>query len=246
MTALACRVIGSFGTIVNRVSSLAVPPGLLRWVAGIDIATATGSAAVDAPDHATTLLLRTDKRELIVMGPRTRAAYHVAASGRSCVRVRMRPGRARALLGRPLRDLADRALPLRELPGLEVDQFAADPVAALEEALADVPEPSARLEEAARLLVGTTVAATAATLHISERRLHALFTDGTGLSPKHFARIGRVRTVLAADAGRWADIAATAGYYDQSHMTAEFRHFMGVPPAAFTAGRRPTATSCTA
>ena len=55
-----------------------------------------------------------------------------------------------------------------------------------------------------------------------------------------------VRTVLAADAGRWSDIAATAGYYDQSHMTAEFRHFMGVPPAAFTAGRRPAATPCTA
>ncbi len=61
-----------------------------------------------------------------------------------------------------------------------------------------------------------------------------------------FARIDRVRTVLAADAGGWADIAATAGYYDQSHMTAEFRHFMGVPSAEFTAGRRPAATSCTA
>ncbi|GKQ40708.1 hypothetical protein ALMP_72310 [Streptomyces sp. A012304] len=198
------------------------------------------------PDHATTLLLRTDKRELIVMGPRTRAAYHVAVPGHSCVRVRMRPGRAQALLGRSLRDFADRAVPLRELPGLDVDQFAADPVAALEKALADRPEPSGRLGEAARLLVGANVATTAARLHMSERRLHTLFTDGTGLSPKHFARIDRVRTVLAADAGRWADIAAAAGYYDQSHMTAEFRHFMGVPPAAFTAGRRPTATLCTA
>ncbi|WP_308402768.1 AraC family transcriptional regulator [Streptomyces sp. AC550_RSS872] len=226
--------------------SLVVPPALLRWVAGIDVATAAGSAAVDVPDHATTLLLRTDKRELIVMGPRTRAAYHVAAPGHSCVRVRMRPGRAQALIGRPLRDFADRALLLRELPGLDIDQFAADPVTALENAWADRPEPSERLEEAARLLAGSTVAETAARLHISERRLHALFTEGTGLSPKHFARIDRVRTVLAAGVGRWADIAATAGYYDQSHMTAEFRHFMGVPPAAFTAGRRPAATSCRA
>ncbi|GAB2588110.1 hypothetical protein GCM10027168_21220 [Streptomyces capparidis] len=246
MTALSHRLIGSFGTIVDPVSSLAVPPDLLRWVAGIDVATADASAAVDVPDHATTLLLRSDKRELIVMGPRTRAAYHVGAPGHSCVRVRMRPGRAQALLGRPLRDLADRALPLRELPGLDVDQLAADPITALEKALANRPEPSERLEEAARLLVGATVATTAAQLHISERRLHALFTAGTGLSPKHFARIDRVRTVLAADAGRWSDIATTAGYYDQSHMTAEFHHFMGVPPAAFTAGRRPAATPCTA
>lgn len=223
-----------------------MPPGLLRWVAGIDIATAAGSAAFDVPDHATTLLLRTDKHELVVMGPRTRAVYHVAAPGHSCVRVRMRPGRAQALLGRPLRGLADRALPLRELPGLDVGQLAADPIAALEKALADRPEPSGRLGEAARLLVGSTVATTAARLHMSERRLHTLFTDGTGLSPKHFARIDRVRTVLASDADRWSDIAATAGYYDQSHMTAEFRHFMGVPPAAFTAGRRPAATPCAA
>ncbi|MFF2042596.1 helix-turn-helix domain-containing protein [Kitasatospora sp. NPDC058170] len=227
-------------------SSLVVPPSLLGWVAGIDVATAAGSAAVDVPDHATTLLVRTDKRELIVMGPRTRAAYHVATPGHSCVRVRMRPGRAQALLGRSLNGLADGVLPLGELPGLDIDQLAADPVTALERALVDRPEPSERLEEAARLLVGTTVTATAARLHISERRLHALFTDATGLSPKHFARIDRVRTVLAADVGRWADIAATAGYYDQSHMTAEFRRFMGVPPAAFTTGRRPAATLCTA
>ncbi|WP_411083645.1 helix-turn-helix domain-containing protein [Streptomyces sp. cmx-18-6] len=225
-------------------SPLDVSPALLRWVAGIDVATASGSAVVEVPDHATTLLLRSDKRELIVMGPRTRAAYHVGVPSHSCVRVRMRPGRAQVLLGRPLRDLADRVLPLGELPGLDVDRLAADPVAALEEALADRPEPSGRLEEAVRLLAGATVATTAARLHISERRLHTLFTAGTGLSPKHFARIDRVRTVLAADAGHWSDVAATAGYYDQSHMTAEFRHFMGVPPAAFTAGRRPAATPC--
>lgn len=246
MSALPRRPIGSFGTIVGRVSSLNVPSGLLSWVAGIDVATATGSAGVDVPDNATTLLLRTDRHELIVMGPRTRAAYHVAAPGRSCVRVRMRPGRAQALLGRPLRDLADRTLPLRELPGLDVGRLAADPVAALEKAVAGRPEPSGRLDEAARLLVGATVATTASRLHISERRLHTLFTEGTGLSPKQFARIDRLRTVLAAAAGRWSDIAATAGYYDQSHMTAEFRRFMGVPPAAFTAGRRPAATACTA
>ncbi|WP_328749668.1 helix-turn-helix domain-containing protein [Streptomyces sp. NBC_00285] len=101
----------------------------------------------------------------------------------------------------PCRSANYRALPLRELPGLDVDQLAADPLTALEKALADRPEPSERIEEAARLLVATTVTATAARLHISERHLHALFTEATSLSPKHFARIDRVRTVLAADAG---------------------------------------------
>ncbi|WP_432052528.1 helix-turn-helix domain-containing protein [Streptomyces xiamenensis] len=228
--------------------SLNVPPALLRWVSGIDIATATAEpTAVDVPDHATTLLLRVERRELIVMGPRTRAAYHAGGAGHSCVRVRMRPGRAQALLGRPLRDLADRVLPLRALPGLDIDQFATDPVTALDGAWSGLPGPPARLDEAARLLAGGTVAAAAARLNLSERRLHTLFLDGTGLSPKRFARIDRLRTVLAAGAvpGRWADIAASAGYYDQSHMTGEFRRLMGVPPAAFTAGRFPAATSCT-
>ncbi|MGW7295768.1 helix-turn-helix domain-containing protein [Streptomyces xiamenensis] len=227
-------------------ASLNVPPALLRWVSGIDVATATaGPTAVDVPDHATTLLLRVERRELIVMGPRTRAAYHAGGPSHSCLRVRMRPGRVQTLLGRPLRDLADRVLPLRALPGLDIDQLATDPVTALDGAWAGLPGPPARLDEAARLLSGATVAATAARLHLSERRLHTLFLDGTGLSPKRFARIDRLRTVLAAGAGRWADIATSAGYYDQSHMTGEFRRLMGVPPAAFAAGHFPAATSCT-
>jgi AraC-like DNA-binding protein len=54
-----------------------------------------------------------------------------------------------------------------------------------------------------------------------------------------------VRTVLAtASDVRWADVATAAGYYDQSHMTAEFRQLMGVPPAAYVAGRLPAARPC--
>jgi AraC-like DNA-binding protein len=95
------------------------------------------------------------------------------------------------------------------------------------------------------LLAGANVAATAGRLHVSERRLRTLFADGIGLSPKHFARIGRVRAVLAtASSRRWADVATAAGYYDQSHMTAEFRRLMGVPPAPYMAGRRPAARRC--
>jgi AraC-like DNA-binding protein len=224
--------------------TLVVPDVLRPWVAGIDVAAGSGAAVVDVPDHATTLVVRTTpgtRREVMVMGPRTRAAYHLSEPGPSCVRIRLRPGRAKALLGRPLRDLADRAVPVRELPGLDVD----DPVGSLAAALAGRPAGDDLVAEAVELLAGDGVAATARRLHVSERRLRALFADGVGLSPKHFARIDRVRTVLASGAGlRLADVAAVAGYYDQSHMTAEFRHLMGVPPAAFAAGRRPAARRC--
>jgi AraC-like DNA-binding protein len=230
------------------VSSLVVPAGLRSWVAGIDMAAAAGMAAVDVPDHAITLVVRTAPglgREVVVMGPRTRAAYHVSEPGPSCVRVRVRPGRAKALLGRSVRELADRAMTVVDLPGLDLGDLADDPVGALTVALADRPVHDDLVVSAAELLADANVAATARRLHISERRLRTLFADGVGLSPKHFARIGRVRTVLAtAPDLRLADAAAAAGYYDQSHMTAEFRQVMGVSPAAYAAGRRPAARRC--
>ncbi|MFI7677548.1 helix-turn-helix domain-containing protein [Actinophytocola sp. NPDC049390] len=228
--------------------TLVVPNELRPWVVGIDVAAASGADAVDLPDHATTLVVRTtpgERRSVVVMGPRTRAAYHVADPGPSCVRVRLRPGRAQALLGRPVRDLADRVVQVRVLPGLDVDGLVEDPVGALAVAVAERGVGDDLVGEAAELLAEEGVAATARRLHVSERRLRALFADGVGLSPKHFARIDRVRSVLATASGRrWADVAASAGYYDQSHMTSEFRHLMGVPPAAYAAGRRPVARRC--
>jgi AraC-like DNA-binding protein len=224
--------------------SLVVPDALRPWVAGIDVAAAVGAAVVDVPDHATTLVVRSD-RAVVAMGPRTRATYSLSEPGPSCVRIRLRPGRARELLGRSVRDLAYRAEPIGELPGLDLGRLADDPVGTLTAALAGRVAGNELVTAAAELLAGASVASTAARLHVSERRLRTLFADGVGLSPKHFARIGRVRRVLAtAPDLRWADIATVAGYYDQSHMTAEFRRLMGVPPAAYAAGRRPPARPC--
>ncbi|GAD84942.1 helix-turn-helix domain-containing protein [Nocardia asteroides] len=85
----------------------------------------------------------------------------------------------------------------------------------------------------------------AARLAVSERQLRSVFAGGIGLSPKHFARIDRVRRVLAyAGDTPWSHLAADTGYYDQSHLTADFRALMGVPPAAYLHGRLPAPTSC--
>jgi AraC-like DNA-binding protein len=225
-------------------SSLVVPAELRPWVAGVDVAASAGAAVVDVPDQATTLVVRPGG-EVVVMGPRTRAGYHVSEPGPSCLRIRLRPGRAKALLGRSVRDLADRAVPVRALPGLALDRLVDDPIGVLASVLAGRSVDEDLVVTATELLAGANVAVTARRLHVSERRLRTLFADGVGLSPKHFARIGRVRTVLAmAPSGRWADVAASAGYYDQSHMTAEFRDVMGVPPAAYAAGLRPAAVRC--
>lgn len=253
-----------------------VPADLRAWFSEISVATVNdrgrGQAMLDEPDHGTTLVLRSalgHRSELVVMGPRTRALYHVGEPGPSCVRARLHTGRTRHLLGRPARELVDRVVPLRAFWGESADRIAREladlsPGAAGEvftrllvhgrpAAAPGDPQRDELLREATALLSADAgprpgdVAAAARRLHISERHLRNLFADGVGLSPKHFARIDRVRTVLAhARVLPWADLAAAAGYYDQSHLTGEFRRLMGVPPAAFSRGELPAAAPCSA
>ncbi len=82
----------------------------------------------------------------------------------------------------------------------------------------------------------------AADLSVSERHLRRRFRDTVGCSPKDYARRLRIAAAaIAADGDaqpRWAEIAAGAGYHDQSHMIAEFRALVGLTPAALHAERR--------
>ncbi|MFD1052021.1 helix-turn-helix domain-containing protein, partial [Kibdelosporangium lantanae] len=93
---------------------------------------------------------------------------------------------------------------------------------------------------ATAMLPGERVGDMARKLNVSERHLRNLFNDTVGLSPKQVARVTRVRTVLArADRQKGARLAVDSGYYDQSHMAAEFRDTMGLPLGAYIAGKRP-------
>jgi AraC-like DNA-binding protein len=222
---------------------LRVPAALRPLVARVTVATpraAVENSVLAEPDHATTLALR--EGAFVVIGPRTRARYHVPKKFRSCVMIRLQPGRAGALLGRPARDLVDRVVPLREF---WCERDTAD-VTALRHALLRRSNRDDRgdlVRAAVPLLRSQPVRATARDLNVSERHLRAVFTEAVGVSPKHFARIARVRTVLKG-AGALASLAAEAGYYDQSHMTAEFRDVMGVSPGRFAAGDRPPPGAC--
>jgi len=67
--------------------------------------------------------------------------------------------------------------------------------------------------------------------------IRRIFRDNLGLSPKSFARHIRFQNVikrLNSDAyDSFADLAADAGYYDQSHLTGEFRAFSSVSPGQY-------------
>lgn len=270
--------------IVNaRESAISIPPALEWWLSEISVANAHGQdrgrILIDEPDPATTIAWRSVPGEgsgLVVMGPRTRALYHAAVPGPSCVKARIQPGRASALLGRPVRGLVDRLVPLADLwePGPASEHLAraladatANPAgsggrqvaARLEEVLtslkthrrpadlsaADLVYQAGILMSAETGPMAGRVHATARRLHVSERHLRNLFADTAGVSPKQFVRLDRVRAVLArARQSKWAQLATELGYYDQSHLTAEFRRAMGVAPGAFVAGRLPPPSTC--
>lgn len=65
-----------------------------------------------------------------------------------------------------------------------------------------------------------------------------IFSTHSGLTPKLFAQICRVRAMLAAASSNqdsWSRLAAEFGYVDQSHLIAEVHAIIGQTPVAWQA-----------
>lgn len=250
-----------------------VPEALRPWVAEVrtmSFSEPPEGTFVQLPDAVIKVVLRVTgdgRRDVLAVGPRVRAAYHEGKAHIECVELRLAPGTARPLLGVAAAGLVGRVVPLDDLPGGVARRFArevrwlepqealpriaevlpgllAEPADPARTALlrAAVEELSVRMDRAP-----AQVRDVARELAVSERQLRNLFTDGVGVSPKHYARIDRIRA-LAARAGSagWSELAAAVGYFDQSHMTTDFRTLMGVPPRSFLTGRLPAVSPCQA
>lgn len=245
--------IGRIGTV----RTLPVPEALRGWVDRIEVASYRPDRfpLVRVPDPATDLMLRTTadgRSDLLVSGPRTHAGYPEPKDIPVFVRWRLTPGAAPALLGTSPDGLVDQVVPLRDLWGREAERFeepTADRFTAALAARVGAVRDNAVVNLARRASVELSrprvrVATAARRMGVSERHLRAVFTATIGLSPKQFARMTRLRAILPGVRGEsLANLAIEAGYYDQSHMTAQFREFMRVTPRAFAAGRVPT-TAC--
>lgn len=188
-----------------------------------------------------------------------RAAFYmrdVSVATRS-VGAQLEPGAARALLGVPEDALASQHTTLDALWGAQQTNAALDQIHAagdLERQLA-VFETLLTQRIVASLSAGlhglhpaiastlgplarenTSIAGLVTQSGYSHRRFIALFRGAIGLSPKEYGRVMRFdrALTLAADPARsWVDIALTAGYSDQAHLSREFSALAGMSPQAW-------------
>jgi AraC-like DNA-binding protein len=99
-------------------------------------------------------------------------------------------------------------------------------------------ESDARIDRAVELLArGRSVDDVAREVNLSRQHLRRRFLEQVGVGPKTFARVARFQRLLAHLRGRsapsWAAAAADVGYFDQSHLIADFRELAGTTPVPF-------------
>jgi methylphosphotriester-DNA--protein-cysteine methyltransferase len=86
------------------------------------------------------------------------------------------------------------------------------------------------------------IAGLAAELGVSHGHLDREFTEIVGLGPRVLSRILRLRALLAAidvyAPLNWPALAATYGWFDQSHFIRDFRRHTGVTPSRYVAAQR--------
>jgi AraC-like DNA-binding protein len=135
----------------------------------------------------------------------------------------------------PLDALAPTGLVLEQLAGAGSDR---QKIEVLERFLAGVvreaPRPEVAFAAACLVRHGGAVSidAVASLTGVGRRQLERWFQSDVGLTPKSFARLLRVnraaRLVLAETA--LADVAAACGYFDQAHMSNDFRRLIQQSP----------------
>jgi len=189
-------------------------------------------------------------RGAVVVGAMTRPLLVPAREASPLLGVRFRPGMATAFLKVPAAELTDGRAPLEAIwsdGGLVADEIGSglgrcDGVSRLARLLLDrlpaatsVP-PDVRAAVAGIVAGGgrSDMARIAGQAGVSRQHLARRFAIWVGITPKTLSRVVRLREVLRAArvaTPNWAALAAELGYYDQSHLIAEFRSLAGVTPA---------------
>ncbi len=178
------------------------------------------------------------------------------------VQVDLTPLGAHRLLGLPMSELTNQAVPLDALLGRDadrlVDRLASAPEWAsrfalldqvLGAAVADGPEPDREVTRAWRRLQATdgtvSVGDLADEVGWSRRHLSGRFHRQVGLAPKAAARVLRFHRAVqllgdpASDDDAIAMIAARCGYADHSHLIRDFQDLGGLTPTTLRTSVEP-------
>jgi AraC-like DNA-binding protein len=170
--------------------------------------------------------------------------YDLAAGGRT-FGVRFRPGMAGAVLRVEAAEITDRTIALEDVWGgkarqVEAQIAEAGSLAAAARALSSsLAAPDAAPDGVRRAIAAITAAHGEIDLEwvarqagMSARQFRRRCLDASGLTPKHLCRVLRFRRACAMvrPGAEWAEVAAAAGYFDQSHLIRDFREFTGGTP----------------
>jgi AraC-like DNA-binding protein len=242
--------------VTSRYQERPVSPALARRVVCTWVDPGRNERHAVLPDACIDLVW--DGASLVVAGPDTQA-WRVTGEA-TFVGIRFKPGSAPGYLGVPASELLNQTLPLRDVVGSALAPL----TEALAERLAlagsswaaadvledfvlhrhasaspvdDVVEHAVHeLRRASRRPVVQTLADR---FGLSERSLHRRCTIALGYGPKTLDRILRFRRALrlASSTGNGlADVACSAGYADQAHLSNECRRLAGATPSELMHG----------
>ena len=197
----------------------------------------------------------------LLVGSRERPLRVAATARFSTVGVRIRPGALGRLAGTSARELSEGWVSLEALfgrPGQQlvaaleaaphVEARAAELTTFVRSVLARRRAPDARLAAAVQRLRECRGQASLDGLRrelgVSERWLERSFAREVGLAPRTLASLLRLHAALQAlgPGAAWAEVALAAGYFDQAHLSRDFRQYAGLPPTALLGALGPLAT----
>lgn len=188
--------------------------------------------------------------QLVVAGADTGPVLWKPVGAPTCG-IRLRPGTAGGVLGVPASEVRDQRVPLAGLwPKVDTvaDALASAEALARPRLLAQAvlgrrTQPDPLVVAAARRLAvhQPRISIVAADLGVSEPHLHRRWTAAVGYGPKTFARVARLRRLVALPDVPLAERALTAGYDSQAHMSDEVRRLTAMTPVRFLEDARPTA-----
>ncbi len=194
------------------------------------------------------------RRWLLASGLHTRPALIRTHGHQHGIRVSLTPAGCRAILGVPIGSLSHELADHADLPlGIPDDvhaRLASSSWGArfrllerhlLERAAAPGSRVPADLAHAWDLLTARRgrirVAELAQEVGWSRRHLVTRFVGELGLAPRDVARLHRfgAAQVYARSGAPWAEVAASAGYADQAHLSRDFRALAGQSPTRWRA-----------